>query len=315
MKALVIGYGSIGARHARLLRQLGCEVAVASRRVDVPFARHETLAQALAATRFGYVVIANETAKHHDTLCELARAGFDGTLLVEKPLFSAPVRLPANRFQAAFVGYNLRFHPLLSALRDALAGETALCVQAYAGQYLPTWRPGTDYAHSYSSRRASGGGVLRDLSHELDHLLWLFGEWRNAAALGGHFSSLAIDSDDVFSVLLVLARCPAVTLTLNYLDRIHQRAIVVNTDRHTFRVDLVSGRLQRDDKVRSFSVALDDTYIAQHRAVLEGRHELLCTLDRGDEVVRLIAAIETSASGRTWQQRAIPVSTKSKGYA
>ena len=32
-KALVIGYGSIGSRHARLLDELGCEVGVVSQRV------------------------------------------------------------------------------------------------------------------------------------------------------------------------------------------------------------------------------------------------------------------------------------------
>ena len=31
-KALVIGYGSIGSRHARLLDELGCEVGVVSHR-------------------------------------------------------------------------------------------------------------------------------------------------------------------------------------------------------------------------------------------------------------------------------------------
>lgn len=303
MKALVVGYGSIGARHARLLQQLGCEVSVASRRADVPFPRYESPVQALAARPFDYVVIANETARHRGTLHELAGAGFGGVLLVEKPLFDMPAELPVNRFRGAFVAYNLRFHPLLSRLRDALAGETALCVQGYAGQYLPTWRPGTDYARGYSARRAAGGGVLRDLSHELDYLLWLFGEWRDVAALGGHFSRLDIDSDDVFSVLLRTARCPAITLTVNYLDRIHQREIVVNTDGHTFRVDLVGGRLQADDKVSAVTLAPDDTYLAQHRAVLEGRHESLCTLEQGMETMSLIAAIEQSAAVRQWQSR------------
>jgi len=32
LKVLVIGYGSIGQRHARVLTELGCHVAVMSRR-------------------------------------------------------------------------------------------------------------------------------------------------------------------------------------------------------------------------------------------------------------------------------------------
>ena len=74
MKALVVGYGSIGSRHARLLTSLGCEVAVlSSRDVDVPL-RYRTLTDALA-WKPGYVVIANRTSQHYQHSSELAEAG------------------------------------------------------------------------------------------------------------------------------------------------------------------------------------------------------------------------------------------------
>ena len=53
-------------------------------------------------------------------------------------LFDAP-------FELAAVGYNLRFHPVMVALADAVAGSDCLTMQAYCGQWLPDWRPGTDY--------------------------------------------------------------------------------------------------------------------------------------------------------------------------
>ena len=37
MKSLIVGYGSIGRRHARLLSAMGHEVAVASAQTDVDF--------------------------------------------------------------------------------------------------------------------------------------------------------------------------------------------------------------------------------------------------------------------------------------
>ena len=86
MKTLVVGYGSIGSRHARLLTSLGCEVAVVSSRdIDHPV-RYRTLADALS-WKPDYVVIANRTSQHYQTLKELAASGFTGTVLVEKPLF------------------------------------------------------------------------------------------------------------------------------------------------------------------------------------------------------------------------------------
>ena len=37
------------------------------------------------------------------------------------------------------------------------------------------WRPKQDYHTSYSAYKNKGGGVLLDLSHELDYATWIFG--------------------------------------------------------------------------------------------------------------------------------------------
>lgn len=299
MRALVVGYGSIGARHTRLLRALGCTVAVVSRRPIDHAPHYPTLAEALAREQPGYVVIANRTSEHAATLSELLAGGFDGPVLVEKPLFDAPTDISAARSMNVFVAYNLRFHPVIQAVRDFLRNENPVSAHAYAGQYLPLWRPGTDYRDSYSARRQQGGGVLRDLSHELDYLLWLLGNWRGATAAGGHFSSLEIDSDDVFAVMMNTERCPVVTANMNYLDRTGQRRLVINTDKHTLRADLVAGSLDIDGNVRHFETSRDQPYLLQHKAVLENHIADLCTAEEGLEIVRLIDAVERSA-GRAW---------------
>ena len=40
---------------------------------------------------------------------------------------------------------------------------------------LPTWRKG-DYTKSVSAKKKYGGGVINELSHELDLMLYLFGK-------------------------------------------------------------------------------------------------------------------------------------------
>lgn len=300
MKALVVGQGSIGSRHARLLSQLDCKVSVVSRRQNLQFRTHATLTAAIVAEQPDYIVIANPTSEHRQTLQVVADAGFDGRVLVEKPLFDVQADIPGNRFRAAYVAYNLRFHPVIQAMRAHLQDEQAISAQFYAGQYLPTWRPDTDYTQSYSARRAAGGGVLRDLSHELDCLTWLFGQCRRVTAIGGHFSHLSIDSDDAFSVLAETERCSMATLQVNYLDRIRKREIIINTDRHTLHADLVSARLRVDTDIQEFSVTPDDTYLAQHRAVIAGDDHYLCTLKQGVSSVELVNTIEQAAASGRW---------------
>ena len=147
-RALVIGYGSIGARHARLLEEIHCHTAVVSKReVDFPLSYIE-LTEALTVERPEYVVIANATNQHYETLQSLAALGYTGTVLVEKPLFGNEIKLPSLPFRNTFVAYNLRFHPIIQRLKTLLEGEEVLSVQAYVGQYLPDWRPTTDYRSS-----------------------------------------------------------------------------------------------------------------------------------------------------------------------
>jgi predicted dehydrogenase len=297
-KALVIGYGSIGRRHARILAELGCEVAVVSRRPLDEGRRFADIAEAVTTMQPDYAVIANETSAHVAAADALAAAGFSGELLVEKPLGGAVAN--GAGFARCAVAYNLRFHPAVIRLAELLRGETIVAIQVYCGQYLPDWRPGTDYRTSYSADPARGGGVLRDLSHELDLLLLLAGPWRRVAALGGRFGALDIASDECWALLVELERCPCATLQVNYLDRPGRREIVVNTADHTYRVDFGRAALISDGEVEEFAADRDATYRAQHRAMMAGDTAHLCSLDEGTRVMGLIAAAERAAGAQEW---------------
>lgn len=305
MRAVVVGYGSIGARHVRVLSELGCNVAVVSRReVDVPM-RFATIAEAVESFHPEYIVIANATTEHKDSLKALRSAGFAGIVLVEKPLF-AEYKTPEElgiQSGGVFVAYNLRFHPVLQRLHSLLEHERILTFHAHIGQYLPQWRPDRDYRTVYSAHKEQGGGALRDLSHEVDYVLWMCGAWRRLAALGGHISHLEISSDDVFSLMLETERAPVVTIQLNYLDRVAQREIVINTENHTFRANLIAGTLSVDGVVESFTVERDDTYRNQHRDILEHGAQTACSFQEGNAVMQMIAAAEQANRTQTWVTR------------
>lgn len=303
MKALVIGYGSIGSRHARILAELGCRTSVVSRRIiDFPIA-YSNIEEALSAERPYLVVIANETAEHHSTFEQLVSLNFAGIVLVEKPLFDEIRDVRNTPFSSVLVAYNLRFHPVIQRVRQLLGSEIILSVQAYVGHYLPEWRPAVDYRQSYSARVNMGGGALRDISHELDYLLWMLNGWKGVAAIGGHFSQLEIDSDDIFSLMLDTQACQVVSLQMNYLDRVGRRFVLINTAQHTIFFDLVKGEVTVDGETECFAVERDLTYREMHKAILSGDSGDTCTLSEGLEVMRLIAATELASDTRKWVSR------------
>lgn len=300
MNCVIVGYGSIGKRHARILKKLASRVAVVTQR-NIPFPlTYSSLISALTREKPDYIVLANETNKHHDSLVELAGYGFNGIVLVEKPLFHNVQEIPKNNFKKAYVGYNLRFHPILQEIADLIKEERCLYSQVYVGQYLPSWRPKRDYRLSYSASKNAGGGVLLDLSHELDYLRLFFDDWNSMVAIGGKYSSLDINSADMFSLMITMKKCPTVQVHLNYLDRIGRREVTVITENYTIKADLVKQTLQVNEDRIDYQVNRDETYFMQHKAIINGKRGYLCTLEEGWKVLEMIHSAEQSAKQREW---------------
>jgi predicted dehydrogenase len=297
---LIVGYGSIGARHARVAAALGLDVAFVTQRDDAPGRVFRGVHEA-AGLEPDLVVIANETSRHAATLAVVANAFRRAKILVEKPLFAADAELPASTAGRAWVGYNLRFHPAIQRLVDELEGRPLFSLRATVGQHLATWRPSTDYRASYSAR-AGEGGALRDLSHELDLVDVIAGPWTRVAALVGHRSDLETAADDVADLLVVSARCPSVGVHVDVVDRAPRRTLVAHAAGRTVEADLIAGTVAVNGESHAARAERDDTYTAQMRAVLDGDARWLCPLEVGRRTVRLIEAAERAASTLTWVQ-------------
>ena len=153
-RALIVGSGSIGVRHRSVLEGLGVDVRTLSRRPGV--GDFVDVIEAVDSFVPGYVVVATEPDDHVAAVDRLAEAGFAGRILVEKPFAERAVEDPSDRFDWVGVGYNLRFHPAVLALRAAIFGQRVLSVQGRVGQYLPDWRPGRDYRETVTAGTVLG---------------------------------------------------------------------------------------------------------------------------------------------------------------
>ncbi|OGT46212.1 MAG: hypothetical protein A3E82_03110 [Gammaproteobacteria bacterium RIFCSPHIGHO2_12_FULL_38_11] len=301
MQVLVIGYGSIGKRHAHILQSLGCQVVLVTAQQVTEFTCYASIIEALSNESIQYVIIANPTALHYEALLLLIQCDYRGVVLVEKPLFSFIEKLPDHHIAAILVAYNLRFHPLLIQARKIIENSKLITFSTYVGQYLPDWRKHTDYRHCYSAKKELGGGVLRDLSHELDYALWFCGPAQSIAATGGRLSELEINSDDVYAVLMTCVACPVVNIQVNYLERQPRREISMNTNKNTILVDLITGKLFVDGKLHNeVTDGIAQTYLTQHKALLRKQFDLFCSYGEGEAVMKLIGNIEEVAKTNEW---------------
>ena len=306
--AIVAGMGSIGQRHAQLLGELDVSVCTVSRRPGI--GTFDNIGDAVQSYPEAILVLANETSSHMSDLRLARSSGHIGLVVVEKPLASHPRELPdAGDAGSVQVAYNLRFVPVVMALREALrqADAVPLAVRMHAGQHLGTWRPGRGSDESYSSYAEQGGGVLRDLSHELDLSCWLWGRTIGVCALGGRRSNVTVNSDDCWTILMKTAAGTDVALSLNYLDRPATRYIHLNTAQSTYQADLVRHTLCIDGEVTHFPSERNTSYKAMWSNILArpchtGASQV-CSFEEGAETVKLIADCEISARNKLWMSR------------
>jgi predicted dehydrogenase len=220
----VLGQGSIGRRHAGLLRELGCRVTTWDTHGGSAVGEQE------AVESSGAVVIASPTNVHLEQARRALEAGRH--VLVEKPLATTTegvedlVELAESRGLLLAVGMNLRFHPGPARVKELVATGavgTPRTAHFTFGWHLPDWRPGTDYRDAYSARAELGGGILLDAIHELDYAVWILGEVAEVSARLGHVSDLEVDVEDVALVQLRFASGALASVDLDYLDRAYRR--------------------------------------------------------------------------------------------
>ena len=85
-KALIVGFGSAGQNHNKILNKLSVKTYIYSRRKLDEKISFPSLEEALKTVNPDYVIIANETSEHLKTLKVIEN--FDvKKVLVEKPLF------------------------------------------------------------------------------------------------------------------------------------------------------------------------------------------------------------------------------------
>lgn len=324
MRFLIVGIGNIGQRHLSNLRSIepSSDITVLRQRLESGKAA-DVLQQAdrviyniddALDSKFDMAIVANPSYLHIETALKLAHNNIH--LFIEKPLSNTLdnindlLNLCRQRDLVLTVGYNFRFYRPLQVLREALMeGKIGrpLLLFAEAGQYLPDWIPGYDYRKVSSGKNKMGGGVVLELSHELDYARWLFGEINAVSAQIGRLSDLEIDVEDFANIAVRFTNQTAGNIHLNMIQRVATRSC---------RIVGIDGTLVWDGMshcVKLYSVktnAWTDIYpervIDRNEMYIEElRHFLQCvrkgaepviSAEDGKRIVEIATAVKRSSS-------------------
>jgi len=322
-RILIVGLGSIGKRHLRIARELvpNADIRILRHRVTSEVPQYSdgcfsSIEEAVAFTP-QIAIIANPASFHVPIAQPLAEIGVH--LLIEKPLSDSLdgvaqlIETCRNQDAVLLTGYNLRFLPSIQRFRDLLEGcivGKILSVRCEIGQYLPSWRPGSDYRDGVSARQELGGGVLLELSHEIDYLRWIFGEVTWVKASLSRQSNLEISVED--SAHLVVGFAPSVDnyqligmVNLDFIRHDTTRECVAIGERGSLRWNGLTGEVSvYEAGAKGWRMLFnppqlhDESYIAEWQNLLacvtEGKKPLISGVD-GLKVLQIIEAVRKSA--------------------
>jgi predicted dehydrogenase len=194
-----------------------------------------------------------------------------------------------------YVGYNLRFSGVALAAREFVTANEIVAADFQVASYLPNWRSNVEYRKSSSAREATGGGVLRDLSHELDLASWLLGSMEIEHSYSDKLSDLEIETDDYFEGMFESINGARVNLRLSSFSKIPSRTFRLLSKSNCFVGDFGTNQYRIGDEVISLNESVDDSYLRMHRAVLSNDKSVLCTASEAYMIVDLIARCRQAA--------------------
>jgi len=327
LKYLVAGLGSIGKRHLQNIKKIDPDASVSiwhthskpsepspgDPRADcIVYSLEEAI-----QTQPDIAFITNPASFHIPVALALAAEGIN--LFIEKPLSSdlegvaALQKIQKEKKNVIMVGYNLRFHHPFQIMKNRLeAGSLGkiLSLRAEVGQYLPDWRPGSDYRNSVSARKALGGGAVFELSHELDYVRWFLGEVRSVTSHVDRVSNLAIDVEDTADIILTFANGAVANIHLDLVQRFPTRYCrIIGSegtlfwDGTTDSVSLYSAQTGEWTVLcPAQKIDRNDMYIAELRHFIEcvkTRNDPLIGIVDGRKVVEIaLAALKSSEEKR-----------------
>lgn len=313
----IIGLGSIGRRHLRLLKELRPDLELTLVRTGIGGAWPEeklatrTVESLEQAIDLGIqaAIISSPANMHVQQARELINAGIH--ILVEKPLSNSfdgvdeLLREISKSGVTGIIGYSLRYDPaaekFLAVLRNGVLGKI-LHVRIECGSYLPDWRPEQDYRNTVSSSMKLGGGVLFELSHELDYISWFFGKIKSIQANLHNSGTLDIDVEDCADLIITNENDVPISAHLDFSSRYPKRVCIVQSVRGELTWDVIKRTVtwnpkEGDTQLNSFDVERDLVYKKQLEHFLdciENGAVPKVTLGDGARVLRLIEAARRS---------------------
>ena len=188
IEILVIGYGNIAKKHIRLINKFLPSARFFVKAKNYLLHKNENHVKLIRKLdkyiikRIKYILICSPSNSHLNYLSKLIKK--NKIIFVEKPLSNKLINVMnfnkkrnINK-KKILIGYVFRHNKVAKKIKKILTKKQLgkiYQVEIKYSSYLPDWRKNKDYTKTVSASKKYGGGVLLELSHEIDYMIWFFG--------------------------------------------------------------------------------------------------------------------------------------------
>ncbi len=296
MVVLLIGFGSIGQRHFKILKKLKffkTTYVLSKQKLPLRIKKCENLKE-VKTINPDYVIIASSTGNHFKHLNYINKVLKNKIILVEKPIFHLPVKLDQIN-NKIYVGYNLRFHPVIKKLKELVKNKKIFSINSICFSNLKNWRKRKYYLTS--SAKKNSGGVVFDLSHEFDFISWIFGSSMKVKNYVKKKNSLLkIETEDYLSLNAEINKNIQVNFNFNYYSEIANRKVFIDGNKFSIECDLINNYLiyKKNNKIKKYNYKnfqRNDTFLEMHKKILNNETNELCNYFDGLKITKFINEI------------------------
>jgi predicted dehydrogenase len=245
----IIGFGSIAKKHVHAIYKIDKKIEI----IKISKNKKKNYFVIRDAILLGLdgVIICSPADSHLSYIKILNKAKIP--FIVEKPICRYDQIIALKKIiknlknnTTSMLGYQFRYDDILIKFKKILEENRIGIiddVKIYCNSYLPKWRK-KDYRKSVSVAKPKGGGVLHELSHEIDYMIWFFGLPRATFALFTLNKILTNKVEENVGAFFISKKNINIYMNLSFNSAYEKRYCLVSGSKGSLYLDLLKKRIK-----------------------------------------------------------------------
>ena len=308
----VVGYGSIAQKHIKLIKTKypKSDIKILIHKKNNKFNNRLNFfhkEKLFFKNKFDFIFLCNPCTKHVEYLEKSIKYKVKN-IFVEKPISDNLKKIEKFRKKypkyknKILVGYVLLFNELFTKTLRLIQKDkigTIISANVVCNSNFKNWRKNKKYNRTVSANKKLGGGVLNELSHELNYAIKLFGPIQKVYSKIKYQSNKKIDVETEAQIYCSTKNKIDLGIFINFLSNKEERYCEIVGTKGKLLLDFKNKKIILGNN-KTYNIYKNPMYKKQLNFFLnKSKNKSKITLEKFNnslETVKLIEAIKISGS-------------------